>query len=264
MLALFGPRLPIDDEELDFQLATFKWLTGQFGPVGETALVLPTPDFFALTGAGGEAGVKEIFETVRALAGMAQWPCELRAGKGDRPIDAGNAHLLRHEGQPAPCGTFEVREGLAGRHGIITYNPGMANDQAGLVATFAHEFGHYLMATAAAAPPGGWDLHELHTDLAAVYLGFGIFMANHARSFGHFSTEGGSAWQASWRGYLSEGALVTATAIFQRLAGRDPAAAAPFLKDYLRKDLKNADRALAKRLPDVAAALEAVDLSGFA
>ena len=130
------------------------------------------------------------------LAGMADWPCELRAGRGDRPIDAGNAHLLKHEGGGAPCGTFQVGEGVGGRYGIITYNPGMAGDPAGLAATFAHEFGHYLMATAAAPPPGGWDLHELHTDLAAVYLGFGIFMANSAKQFSHFSTESGAGWRS--------------------------------------------------------------------
>lgn len=166
-------------------------------------------------------------------------------------------------GGQAPCGTFQVGEGLAGRRGIITYNPGMAADQAGLVATFAHEFGHYLMATAAAAPPGGWELHELHTDLAAVYLGFGIFMANNARSFSQFQSGGEMGWSSSTRGYLSEGALVTATAIFQRLAGRDPMDAAPFLKDYLRKDLKRADRVLATRAPDMAAAIESVDLGEY-
>lgn len=263
MLSLFSPRLPIDQDELDFQLATFKWLIGQFGPVGERSLVLPTSGFFALTGAGGEAGVREIFESVRTLAGMAEWPCELRAGKSDVPTDAGNAHLLRHEGQPAPCGTFQVGEGLSGRHGIITYNPGMARDQAGLVATFAHELGHYLMATAAASPPGGWDLHELHTDLAAVYLGFGIFMANHARDFSQFQNAVEMGWSAQTRGYLSEHALVTATAIFQRLAGRDPMDAAPFLKAYLRGVLKQAARALDKQTPDMAAAVEAVDLSEY-
>ncbi len=261
---LFGPRLPIDRDELDFQLATFKWLIGQFGPVGETVLVLPTPDFFERSSAQGEAAVREIFETVRRIAGMADWPCELRAGKSDRPVDAGNAHLLRHEGSPAPCGTFRVGEGLAGRHGIVTYNPAMARDPAGLVATFAHELGHYLMATAAASPPGGWDLHELHTDLAAVYLGFGIFMANSARDFSHFSTESGAGWQSSLRGYLSENALVTATAIFQRLAGRAPGEAAPWLKPYLRGVLKKADRALARQAPDMAAAVEAVDLGDYA
>ena len=261
---LFGARLPIDRDELDFQLATFKWLIGEFGPVSETVLILPTDDFFDLRGARGEAGVREIFDAVRRHAGMADWPCELRAGKSDRPIDAGNAHLLRHEGGPAPCGTFQVGEGLAGRHGIITYNPGMAREPAGLVATFAHELGHYLMATAAGSPPGGWDLHELHTDLAAVYLGFGIFMANQARNFSHFTTESGAGWQSSLRGYLSENALVTATAIFQRLADRDPGEAELWLKPYLRGVLRKADRALARQAPDMAAAVAAVDLGDYA
>ena len=263
MFSLFGARLPIDRDELDFQLATFKWLIEQFGPVSQP-LVQPTRDFFSAEALAGRADVRTIFDEVRSLAGMADWPCELHPGRRDRPIDAGNAHLLRHEGQPPPCGTFEVRDGLAGRHGVITYNPSMERDPAGLVATFAHELGHYLMATAAANPPGGWDLHELHTDLVAVYLGFGVFMANHARSFSHFSTESGSGWQANWRGYLSEQALVTATVIFQRLGGRDPSEARPHLKGYLARVLKSADRALARQLPDLPAAVAAIDLDAFA
>jgi hypothetical protein len=262
MFSLFGPRLPIDADELEFQLATFKWLMGQFGPVAND-LVLPTPEHFPLTGARGEAGVREVFDAVRVSAGMADWPCALEAGVSDRPVEAGNAHLLRHHGAPPPCGTFRVEEGLAGRHGIITYNPAMARDPPGLAATFAHELGHYLMATAAGTPPGGWDLHELHTDLTAVYLGFGIFLANGARSFHQFQSGGEMGWSSRTQGYLSEGALVTATVVVERLAGRDPMAAEPFLKDYLRKDLKRAVRALAKTAPDMNAAVEAVDLEEY-
>ena len=263
MFSLFGPRLPIDADELEFQLATFKWLIGQFGPVDETPLVLPTPDFFSAARAGGPADVKLLFDEVRRAAGMEDWPCELETGASDRPVEAGNAHLLRHEGPAAPCGTFRIEEGPSGRHGIITYNPGMASDQAGLLGTFAHELGHYLMATAATDPPGGWDLHELHTDLAAVYLGFGIFLANSARSFRQFQSGGEMGWSSSMRGYLSEGGLVTALVIFQRLARREPMDAAPYLKDYLRTDLRKADLALARAHPDMAAAMEAVDLADY-
>jgi hypothetical protein len=263
MIPLFGARLPIDRDELDFQLATFKWLAGQFGPVGVRPLLLPTRDHFPLSRASGEAKVREIFDLVRRHAGMAGWPCALQAGTSDRPTAVGNALLLRHEGGSAPCGTFRVVDGPDGRHGLITYNPGMERDPPGLAATFAHELGHYLMATAATDPPGGWELHELHTDLAAVYLGFGIFLANSARNFGQFQSGGEMGWSSRRQGYLSEGALVAATAIFQRLAGREPMAAAPFLKDYLRKDLKNADRALRKLAPDMAAAVAAVDLAEY-
>jgi hypothetical protein len=195
---------------------------------------------------------------------MSDWACELRAGRGDRPIHAGNALLLRHEGATPPCGTFEVigEDGLP--RVVITYNPDLAADTTALIATFAHELGHYLMSTAGSAPPGGWELHELHTDLAAVYLGFGIFLANSAKGFSQFQSAGEMGWSSRTQGYLSEGALVTALALFQRLRGEDPLAAAPWLKSYLEKDLKHAARALARLHPDVPAAVEAIDLADFA
>lgn len=260
----FGPKLPIDQDELDFQLATFKWLISQFGPIGDRPLILPSPDYFPLTVAGVQGAVSELFERVRGYAGMTDWPCRLESGDTDPGFDLGHGNFIRHGTGSAPCGTFRVEEGLAGRAGVITWNPGMARDRAGLAATFAHEFGHYLMATAAADPPGGWDLHELHTDLAAVYMGFGLLLANNAKSFEHFVTDTSAGWRSSVKGYLSEQALVTATCIFQRLAGREPAEAAAWLKPYLKGVLKQADRALRKQAPDMEAAVEAIDLSEFA
>jgi hypothetical protein len=91
-----------------------------------------------------------------------------------------------------------------------------------------------------------------------------VFLANSARSFAQFQSAGEMGWSARTQGYLSEGALVTALAIVQRLAGRDPLEPAPFLKDYLRKDLTRAVKVLGKRLPDVPAAVEAVDLAEYA
>jgi hypothetical protein len=264
VIGLFGPRLPVDDDELEFQLATSQWLEREFGAAGDSPLVLPTPEYFpSVRAAGTRAGVRELFDDVRRAAGMADWRCELTAGAGDRPVEAGNAHLLRHEGPAAPCGTFRIAEDDAGRHANISYNPDMAHDQAALTATFAHELGHYLMATSRGVPPGGWDLHELHTDLAAVYLGFGVFLANSARHFAQYLSAGTMGWSSRMQGYLSEGALVTALAIFQRLAGRDPLEPEPWLKDYLRKDLRRAARGLAKRHPDMAASVGAVDLAEY-
>lgn len=261
LFSLFGSRLPIDGDELEFQLATFKWLASEFAAFAGQPLILPTRVFFP---SDGRAGVEKLFDEVRAAANMAGWPCRLVAGAQDREIDAGNAILLRHDGAPAPCGTFRVVEHGGERHAEITYNPGMANDTEALVATFAHELGHYLMATAERAPPGGWDLHELHTDLAAVYLGFGLFLANSARRFAQFQSAGMMGWSSRSQGYLSEGALVTALVIVERLRGREPAAAAPYLKSYLRTDLKRSTRALAKLHPNMAKAVEAIDLADYA
>src|SRR5687767_1321962 len=213
MFSLFGPRLPVDDDELEFQLATFKWLMAEFGEFRAARLILPTPTFFPSVQRGRRTPAQRLFDDVRHAARMDDWPCELQTGDSDRPVDAGNAHLIRHEGPNAPCGTFQVAEGPDGPYAVITYNPEMELDQQGLVATFAHELGHYLLATAQGTPPGGWDLHELHTDLAAAFLGFGIFGANSARSFAQFQSGVMSGWQARTQGYLSEGAHVTALVI---------------------------------------------------
>ena len=262
MLSLFGAKLPIDEDELEFQLATFKWIGREFGAdPGE--LVLPTKERFPPSPKQGHARVADLFGHVKAAAGMADWPCELRAGAGERPVHVGTRLLLRHEGASPPCGTFEVT-GADGRPTVvITYSPSLADDSTALIATFAHELAHYVMSTARSDPPGGWELHELHTDLLAVRLGFGIFLANSARSFAQFQSAGEIGWSARSQGYLSEGALVTALALAERLAGRDPLAAGPYLKGYLEKDLRRAVKALAKRHRDAAAAVEAVDLGEY-
>ena len=262
MLSLFGARLPIDEDELEFQLATFKWLGRAFGPPAEE-LVLPTKDWFPSSAHKGHARIADLFGHVKAAAGMTDWPCELQPGAGERPAHVGTGLLLRHEGASPPCGTFQVI-GEDGRPTvIITYNPSLVDDPTALIATFAHELGHYLMSTAQSDPPGGWELHELHTDLAAVHLGFGLFLANSARTFSQFQSAGETGWSSRWQGYLSERALVTALAAVERLAGRDPLAAAPYLKDYLAKDLSRAVKALNKRYADLAAEVAAVDLSEY-
>lgn len=264
MFSLFAPRLPIDADELEWQLATFKWLGLEFGPPGEAPLVLPTPQFFPPSPRQGHGRIEDLFAAVKAAAGLSDWPCDLRAGAGERPAHVGTALLLRHHGAPPPCGTFTVEGEDGEQRVVITYNPSLIDDPTAMIATLAHELGHYLMSTARTAPPGGWELHELHTDLTAVYLGFGLFLANSARSFSQFQSLGEQGWSSRTQGYLSEGALVTATAIYQLLAGRDPLAAALYLKDYLQTDLRRAVKGLARLHPDLPASVEAVDLADFA
>lgn len=263
MLSLFGPRLPIDSDELEWQLATFKWLGREFGALAESPLVLPNAQNFPPSPRQGHGRVEDLFGHVKRAAGMEDWPCDLEAGESERPAQVGPALLLRHEGASPPCGTFQVIDTDGRQRVVITYDPGLADDTTAMIATLAHELGHYLMSRARTAPPGGWALHELHTDVCAVALGFGLFLANSARSFGQYQSAGEMGWSSRSQGYLSEGALVTALVIRERLGGRDPLAAARYLKDYLQTDLRRAARALAKASPDMAAAVEAVDPDAF-
>jgi hypothetical protein len=70
----FRPKLPIDQDELDFQLATFKRLIAGSGPVADRTLILPNPDFFPLTVTSVAGATGELFEQVSAHAAWRTGP----------------------------------------------------------------------------------------------------------------------------------------------------------------------------------------------
>jgi hypothetical protein len=245
-MRLFAPKPPVDRDEFEWLAACFAWLRtvlddGHVRP----ALVLPGDP--ALEAAGT---APELFEAVRALAGMAGWPCRLEQVEA---FDPGDVRIV--QGASA-CGTFSVEDGEA----VIRYDAAMLRDPGALTATFAHELCHYLL-LGRGDPPGGPDLIEHATDCAAAYIGFGVFQANAARHFEQWQDGTWAGWRASSSGYLSEQALVTAVAMFAALHGYPAEDTEGALKPYLRGDLRKAARAVAHQYPDFAAALGAIDLS---
>jgi hypothetical protein len=263
MLGLFKPKLPVDRDEYEWLLACYAWLLREFGGVeGIRArrLVLATTDFFPPSSLKGHERALELFGQVKAIAGMADWQCDLVEGAADRETHVAPAHLIRHHAKPQPAGTFGYRDGRY----VVTYNPSKLNDPEILVATFAHELGHYLIHSGESRPPGGRELEEHATDLASVFLGFGIFAANSAKNFNAYQNFEVQGWQMQSLGYLSELARVTALALFVRLSGADAGAAEKGLKDYLRGPLRKALAAIDRQHPDLAGAVMAVDLSEWA
>lgn len=263
----FGPKLPIDEDELEWQLATFQWLMLRLGGlevIQEAEPFLPNENDFPVIATNDHERASQFFDHVRRLAGMEQWPVRLEAGEEDRSVHIAPGMALVHHDAAKPLGTFSVEAAGAQAEVVIRYHPRLVRDPAGLIATFAHELCHYLINDLAEPPPGGWELEELATDLTAVFLGFGIFMANSAKSFAAFSSFNEMGWESRRSGYLSEAALVTGIAIREQLVGRDPlAVAAPHLKAHLRSDLKNADAWLNKHRPDMPGAVAAVDLDAY-
>ena len=261
MLGLFRSRLPIDRDEYDWLLAVFAWLvqTVDRDRAYRTArTILPTRDFFPPSRLEGHDRAIELFEQVRAHAGMQGWPCQLVAGEAERETRIAPGHALKHDYSP-PGGTFSHD----GTSYVITYNPSALWRPADLVATFAHELSHYLIHADGSLPPGGEELEEHATDVAAVFLGFGIFMANGAKNFMQFQNEAESGWEMRRQGYLSEEALTAALAMFVRMAGEDADAAEAELKDYLRSVFRATLRVLDREYPDLRAALESADLSAW-
>jgi hypothetical protein len=263
---LFGPKRPLAAEEWEWQLAAFHWLLDEFGGIEAHRtglLATPDGDCFPDSRLTGDARAEELLGQIMYITGIADWPVRLVMDDGEaafRPVSQTLA-VVPETGKA--LGTFQpVDDGTGGWLAEIVASRQLLADEAALVATLAHEVTHYWLCGTARPMPGGEDCHELLTDLTAVFLGFGIFLGNHARYARHEFAEGGGQWfLAGAQGYLSERARMTALAISETLAGRDPMAAAPYLKPHLVADLKDAARYVAKR--DILADIMAIDLADY-
>jgi hypothetical protein len=205
------PKSFLDAPRREWQFQTYAWLlrhSGGYSKFLESELVLPIPDHFPDSGMQGHAAVAALFRLVRDHAGMAEWPCHVEP-----------------EPQAAPESV------PADRLRVIHYPRGM-REVTSLVAHFAHGLARYLVETIEEPPPGGAELYEPAVDLAAVFMGFGVFMANT------------SAHAAHWD--LNEGELAHALAMYCLLKKSDPDSIDHHLNPHLRKHLRLASRDLAQ------------------
>ncbi|WP_458071246.1 hypothetical protein [Rhodanobacter sp. BL-MT-08] len=231
-----GPLLPADVAE--WQFCCFEWLlkhTGGIDAYLQRRLILPTREFFPHDGSRGHELAERIFEQAKALAGMADWPCQLECQDESSKVMVASSHLLLPASDVSPAGTFRaLKDGGA----VITYHPRQLKNPMSLAATFAHELAHYRTAQFPEPPPGGWKMWEPATDLAAVFLGFGVFLANSRFHFEHFRDEKKWRWQPSgWRsqsqGYISDVEVLHMHALVSKTLGAGVRETLPHLKSAL-------------------------------
>jgi hypothetical protein len=205
------PKTFLDPSRRNWQFEVYAWLlrnTGGFPKFAESALVLPTEEYFPDRGLKGHAGVAALFRRVRQHAGMEDWPFAVEAER-DQPRVVEDANIP-----------------------VITYERGTMLKPISLVAHFAREFARHLLTTIEEPSPGGEAAREAAVELAAVFMGYGLFMANSAASQARFQ--------------LSEGELAHALAMFCLLGKRAPDAGDAHLNPHLRKHVRLAARDLAQ------------------
>ncbi|HMF43838.1 MAG TPA: hypothetical protein VKQ32_24355 [Polyangia bacterium] len=244
----FGkPDVP-PDEVVDWLFLAFAWLlreTGGWEPFSKARLILPTPDFFPIGGEGPDLAAGLLYQ-VKQHAGMDDWPVKLEEHEDDPSREELFGRIaMDGSDHGGAAGTFRGHGG-AGLTSIITYSPKLLTEPEKLVATLAHEIGHYLLHDAETAPPGGWEREEQATDVCAVFLGFGVFLANSAFTYSQWAEGGWHGWRTSRLGYLNEQTLAYALGIFLRLRGLEPKPALKHLdanpKSYLKDALTDLDR----------------------
>jgi len=209
------PKSFLDAPRREWQFAVFAWLLrncGGFPKFLDTTLVLPIEAHFPDRGLGGHAAVAALFRRVRDHAGMADWPCTVEPESAEGRALAAPSALMR----------------------VITYKRGELAAMS-MVGAFAHELARLLVETFDEPPPGGAPLREPAIDFAAVFMGFGVFMAN-------------STLEAT-RYDLNEGEFAHALAMFCVLRKIEPESIAVHLNPHLRKYLRLASRDLTQYQP---------------
>ena len=257
-MGLFGPRFMFDEGTTDWIFDTYAWALEHLGTdvfYQFTDLVLPTDRFFPDKLEDSDDIAQHLFKRVRQHAGMDDWPCRLVAQEEDANPVVGPALLIK--GAPSgPAGTFSVSGGKTPTI-EISYNPSQVRWPESLIATFAHELAHYLIHSAESLPPGGREYEEHATDLVAVFMGFGVFLANSAFTFSQYTDTDSQGWQSFGQGYLTESELTYCLAVFLHLKGIDRKFVEPHLDRSLRSVLKTATKEM-KHLPDELARLRSI------
>ena len=247
---MYGFKL-VDSEIAEWQFENFSWLIDNLssGPgLPDSQLWLPTPDHFPSKEDSeypGQNLADHIFHLVSRQCGFGP-DTIFDLVRIDSPQSHGLGGLaMVKTGEASACGMYAIKPAKFGKpKETIWYDASLEESPSALVATFSHELAHALHNRTPDPVEIDPELYELFTDLTAIYLGYGIFLANERFSFSQFQSAGTQGWQARGAGYLPEADMVFATAIFMSLKEIPLDKAAPYLKPKLRKMLKKAFKQL--------------------
>ena len=245
-MGIFGSRL-IDVEVVEWQFEQFALLIENFSSgigLPDSELWLPIPKHFPAWEDSElpRANLAEhFFFLVKEQCGFNEGTIfDLVRAKTNKGELLGGGGIIHVSGNVA-CGTYQYEPRKYGQpKETITYDSDMESKPTQIVATFAHELSHALHNRSREPLDIEPEIYELFTDLTAVYLGYGVFLAN-SRFEVSSNTLG---WQARGAGYLPEADLIFATAIFMEIKRIPPETAIQHLKPRLRKMLAKAMKQL--------------------
>jgi hypothetical protein len=256
----FKPKPIVDADAAAWHVENFAWLARNFSgddAFANTRLVLPKRGVFTIDSEQGHARALRIFEQVKHYCGMDDWLVDLVAD--DNPLaQAGMPRIDAVEAKKYALGTF----GVAGNRLQISYVPALLQQPEQLIATFAHELAHYLLLRARERVVCADDETECLTDLAAVFMGFGVFLANARFNRETYSDGVWQGWRIGHSGYLPERDLIFALALFLRAKGDEADEACGSLKPHLAKLLRQAMRQLPPDHADVLTIRAAIAAAG--
>ena len=251
---LLKPKPLLDEASVLWLCETFAWAArrldgGAFR--GRTLLVLPTNDHFPGRANQAHTLAQLIFERVARYAAMDHWPLQLAEyGTCALPV-AGQSgpRRLVIAGPPRGNGSSVQVEGapLA-----VGYDPALIGNPEALIANLALSLASLLVESTAEPPPGGADNQAFAAEVVAVFMGFGLMMANSAKTIQVRACGSCGGGQANRQSFLSQFDITYALALFCTLKGIPPQQALSHLNKPLRPFFKGAMKDLQRRSDELA------------
>ena len=238
---LLKPKALLDEETTLWLFDTFTWALRNLDArvfYDETILVTPSNQHFPGRENSVHGMANLIFSQVKEYAGLKHWPTKL---------------TNMAEGMPVKSPKIEIKGALRGSKGImpaggsfhqipVAYNPDQLRDSEVLIADFAHVLGHYLGSTSKEPPPGGAENWPHITEVIAVFMWFGLMMANSANTAKIRSCGSCSGPAVERSNALSQYDITYALAIFSCLKEIPAREVLVHLKKTLRPFYKKAAR----------------------
>lgn len=214
VLGLFKKQDLLDRDTIHWMFDNFAWALKHFDAeifFRDTLLVTPSNELFPGRADSPHDMANLIFLKVKEYAGLTHWPCHLL---NEAEVDKINAPKLMLDG-PLRSSTGAVPAEVDDAHKlVVTYNPFALNDPEVMIANYAHVLSHYLASLSTEIPPGGKENWPHVTELLAVFLGFGLIMANTAFTTKIRSCGSCSGPAVERTNFLSQEEMTYALAIF--------------------------------------------------
>lgn len=240
MLNLFRSKPLIDDASCEWMFDTFEWALTHFDRqefFQRSQLIQPTNVFFPGNVDSRHDMAETIFNHVVSYAGLKHWPLQLQAPQLFNAQPPALLDLSVVQRNSSAANTLPAL--ITSQPMAMTYNPQQASKPGDLASSYAHHLAQHVVAQSQQIPPGEATYFNASTEIVAIFMGFGVMMANSAYTFRGGC---GSCYnaQANRQATLSEENVIFALALFCRLKGIKTADATRHLKGYLRTNFKQA------------------------
>ena len=202
----FKPKLPVSDADREWVDKGFLRLEKVLKKTRllQAKIILPTPEYFPDRYDKTPTSVENLFKRVCSYMDVDCNQIELEIFADE--IEELREILPHWRGNSSGCAGLYIHDGSESNEhklALIAIQSTQLNDPLSLVATIAHELGHFILLGGNLIERTTPD-HEPLTDLLTVYLGLGIFTANSANRFSQYQEGSQQGWSIQRLGYLPE------------------------------------------------------------